>query len=43
MAESFMDRMRRSSHLDGNNLAYVEAIYETFLGDPKAVPAEWPD
>jgi hypothetical protein len=43
MAESFMDRMRRSSHLDGNNLAYVEALYETFLGDPYAVPAEWRD
>jgi len=43
MAESFMERMRRTSHLDGNNLAYVEALYESFLSDPNAVPAEWRD
>jgi len=43
MAESFMERMRRSSHLDGNNLAYVEALYETFLNDPNGVPPEWRD
>jgi 2-oxoglutarate dehydrogenase E1 component len=43
MAESFMERMRRSSHLAGNNLAYVEALYESFLDDPNSVPAEWRD
>jgi 2-oxoglutarate dehydrogenase E1 component len=43
MAESFMERMRRSSHLAGNNLAYVEALYETFLDDPNQVPPEWRD
>ncbi len=43
MAESFMERMRRTSHLDGNNLAYVEALYETFLSDPNAVPPQWRD
>ncbi|MBX3706835.1 MAG: 2-oxoglutarate dehydrogenase E1 component [Pseudomonadales bacterium] len=43
MADSFMERMRRSSHLDGNNLAYVEALYETFLTDPNDVPPEWRD
>jgi 2-oxoglutarate dehydrogenase E1 component len=41
MAESFMERMRRSSHLDGNNLAYVEALYESYLQDPSSVPSEW--
>jgi 2-oxoglutarate dehydrogenase E1 component len=41
MADSFMERMRRSSHLAGNNLAYVEALYETFLDDPNQVPAQW--
>ncbi|MFW6092534.1 MAG: 2-oxoglutarate dehydrogenase E1 component [Pseudomonadota bacterium] len=43
MAESFMERMRRSSHLAGNNLAYVEALYEAYLDDPNEVPAEWRD
>jgi 2-oxoglutarate dehydrogenase E1 component len=43
MAESFMERMRRSSHLAGNNLAYVEALYESFLDDPNSVPGEWRD
>jgi 2-oxoglutarate dehydrogenase E1 component len=43
MAESFMERMRRSSHLAGNNLAYVESLYEAFLEDPNSVPAEWRD
>ncbi|MFU8815781.1 MAG: 2-oxoglutarate dehydrogenase E1 component [Pseudomonadales bacterium] len=43
MAESFIERMRRSSHLAGSNLAYVEALYEIFLDDPNQVPAEWRD
>ena len=43
MAESFMERMRRSSHLAGNNVAYIEALYETFLDDPNQVPGEWRD
>jgi 2-oxoglutarate dehydrogenase E1 component len=38
-----MERMRRSSHLGGNNLAYVEALYEAFLEDPNQVPAQWRD
>ena len=41
MQQGTMERMRRSSHLDGNNLAYVEALYETFLTDPNDVPAQW--
>jgi 2-oxoglutarate dehydrogenase E1 component len=43
MAESFMERMQRSSHLAGNNLAYVESLYESYLDDPNQVPAEWRD
>ncbi len=43
MPESFMERMRKSSHLAGNNVAYIESLYETFLDDPNQVPAEWRD
>ena len=41
MTDSFLDRMRRSSHLSGGNAAYVEAIYERFLEDPNAIGEEW--
>lgn len=41
MAESFMERMQRSSHLAGNNVAYIEALYEEFLADPASVPEQW--
>ncbi|MEZ5550467.1 MAG: 2-oxoglutarate dehydrogenase E1 component [Pseudomonadales bacterium] len=41
MAESFLERMQRSSHLDGNNLAYVEGLYESFLEDPNSVGEQW--
>ncbi len=30
-----------SSPLSGANAAFVEALYERFLGDPEAVPPEW--
>lgn len=43
MAESFLERMQRSSHLAGNNVAYVEALYESFLDDPNSVPGGWRD
>ncbi|TDJ26603.1 MAG: 2-oxoglutarate dehydrogenase E1 component [Gammaproteobacteria bacterium] len=43
MAESFLERMQRSSHLAGSNVAYVEELYESFLDDPNAVPDEWRD
>jgi len=43
MAESLMERMRHSSHLDGNNLAYVEALYEEWLEDAERVPQSWRD
>jgi 2-oxoglutarate dehydrogenase E1 component len=41
MAESFLEQMRKSSHLAGGNVAYIEALYETYLEDPNAVPPEW--
>ena len=41
MAESFLERMRNSSHLSGGNVGYVEALFESFLEDPNAVPEEW--
>ena len=43
MADSFVERMRRSSHLAGTNAAYGEDMYETFLDDPNGVPGEWRD
>ena len=41
MAETFMQRMRRSSHLAGANAAYIEAIYETYLSAPDSLPPQW--
>jgi len=43
MADSFVERMRRSSHLAGTNVAYIEGMYETYLDDPNNVPVEWRD
>ncbi|MFV2090550.1 MAG: hypothetical protein ACC642_07840, partial [Pseudomonadales bacterium] len=37
MAESFLERMQRSSHMGGSNVAYIEALYESFLEDPNNV------
>ena len=36
-----MERMLRSSHLAGQNAAYIEALYEAFLEDPNTVPTQW--
>ena len=41
MTEGFMQRMLRSSHLGGQNAAYIEALYEEYLQDPSAVPEVW--
>ncbi|MGE0622491.1 MAG: 2-oxoglutarate dehydrogenase E1 component [Pseudomonadales bacterium] len=41
MAESFLERMQKSSHMAGNNVAYIESLYESFLEDPNSVPVEW--
>jgi 2-oxoglutarate dehydrogenase E1 component len=36
-----MQRMLRSSHLGGQNAAYIEALYESFLDNPNTVPTNW--
>ena len=41
MAESELDRMRKSSHLAGANAAYIEAMYEEFLTGGGELPPEW--
>ena len=41
MPDSFVERMRRSSHLSAGNAAYVEAMYERFLEAPGAIGEEW--
>ena len=39
--DTFVERMRKSSHLSAGNVAYVERLYETYLDDPNGVPEEW--
>ena len=41
MPESFVERMRRSSHVAGGNAAYVETLYENYLDDPNGIPEAW--
>ena len=41
MADSYVERMRASSHLAGVNAAYIEAMYETWLAAPERLPAQW--
>jgi len=36
-----MARMQRSSHLSGQNAAYLEALYESFLQDPNSISGYW--
>ncbi len=43
MAESFLERMQRSSHLSGGNVGYIEHLYDAFLENPNSVPEEWRD
>ena len=43
MADSFIERMRASSHLSGSSVVYVESMYEQYLTDPGSVPTEWQD
>ncbi|MEO0437181.1 MAG: 2-oxoglutarate dehydrogenase E1 component [Pseudomonadota bacterium] len=38
-----MELLRRSSHIAGGNATYVEDLYEAYLTDPNAVPAQWRD
>ena len=41
MQESIMEIMRRTSHLSGGNVAYIEQMYERYLEDPDEVPEAW--
>ena len=41
MTEGFMQRMLRSSHLGGQNAAYIEKLYEDYLRDPTLIPEAW--
>ncbi|WP_027330810.1 2-oxoglutarate dehydrogenase E1 component [Marinimicrobium agarilyticum] len=41
MQDSIMEHFWRTSHISGGNAAYVEALYDTYLHDPNAVPEQW--
>ena len=41
MADSFLQRMEASSHLSGGSVAYIEALYESYLENASQVPQEW--
>ncbi|MCM2971684.1 2-oxoglutarate dehydrogenase E1 component [Larsenimonas suaedae] len=41
MQEGIMELMRRTSHMSGGNVHYVEDLYEQYLSEPTAVPDEW--
>jgi 2-oxoglutarate dehydrogenase E1 component len=41
MQESIMEQLRRTSHLSGGNLVYVEQLYDSYLEDPNSVSEEW--
>ena len=41
MADSYLQRMRRSSHLAGTNAAYIEAMYEAYLAAPESLSPQW--
>ena len=41
MADDFLERMRKSSHLSGGNVAYIESMYERFLEDPNTIAEQW--
>lgn len=43
MAQSFLDRMKESSHLSGSSVVFVESMYEQFLENPNSVSEEWRD
>jgi 2-oxoglutarate dehydrogenase E1 component len=41
MPEGVMKAWLESSHLSGNNLAYVEELYESYLDNAESVSTEW--
>ena len=40
---SSMAALQRTSHLSGGNVAYIEALYESYLENPADVSLEWRD
>ena len=43
MREGVMYRQWSTSHLAGNNAEYIEALFDSYLGDPNSVSEEWRD
>ena len=41
MQESVMKAWWDSSHMAGNNAAYVEELYEAYLEDPQSISDSW--
>ena len=41
MADSFFQKMQKSSHLAGQSAAYIESLYEVYLDDPSEVSDYW--
>src|SRR5690625_4833149 len=38
---SVFEQLQRSSYLSGNNAAFLEELYESYLQDADSVPAQW--
>ena len=41
MADSFFQKMQKTSHLAGQSAAYIESLYEVYLDDPSEVSEYW--
>ncbi|MBL4607206.1 MAG: 2-oxoglutarate dehydrogenase E1 component [Pseudomonadales bacterium] len=41
MRDGVMYRQRTMSHLGGGNAAYIEELFDSYLGDPNSVSEEW--
>jgi len=41
MAETYMQRMQKSSHLSGQSAAYIDELYEAYLQNPNSLPDQW--
>jgi 2-oxoglutarate dehydrogenase E1 component len=41
MSNTDLQNQRASSYLSGGSIAYVDGLYEDYLADPNAVPADW--
>ena len=41
MQESIREILRKTSHLSGGNLDYIEGLFESWMADPSSVSEEW--